>query len=152
VAGNPSLGKTYYYQYTYIRPDEPYPRPYPQSALAALRREDAYADLHEVVSLCRQARRDLAEVSDQADLVITNLTAELWRCQALAGCFAWLLAQEGTGEAAEGGQSDNEAIPRTREEARELLLAAIREIEQRKAHYMVPSVLRDLSELLPALE
>lgn len=152
VAGNPSLHKTYYYQYTYIHPDEPYPRPYPQSALAALAEGDAYANLQQVVGLCRQARRDLAEVSDQADLVITNLTAELWRCQALAGCFAWLLTQEGTAEASQRGQSDNEAIPRTKEDARDLLLSAMREIEQRKVHYMVPSVLRDLSKLLPALE
>jgi len=83
VADNPSLRKTYYYQYTYIQPDEPYPRPYPQSALAALAEGDASADLQQVVELCRQARRDLAEVTDPADLVITNLMAELWRCQAL---------------------------------------------------------------------
>ena len=90
-------------------------------------------------------------MTNQADLVITNLTAELRRCQALAGCFAWLLAEEGTAEVSGGGQSDNEAIPATKQDARDLLLSAMREIEQRKAHYMVPSVLRDLSELLPAL-
>ena len=152
VASNPGLQKTYYYQYTYIQSDQPYPRPYPESALAGLAKGNAYADLQQVVRLSRQARRDLAEASDQADLVIANLTAELWRCQALAGCFAWLLTQEATAEVSAGAQSNDEAMPRTKEDARELLVTAMGEIEQRKPHYMVPSVLRDLSKLLPALE
>ena len=164
VAANPSLALTNYYRYTYLRPDKPYPRPYPESALEELTAQvsgdgttrDVRADFRRVRFLCRQARWHLETVADPSDRVIENLLAEVWRCQALAECFDMLLQADGLEKAfptnTDYYRHAEQVVPGCRQYAREVLVQAMGEIERCKPRYMIPSVLRDLSVLLAALD
>ncbi len=164
AAANPSLALTNYYRYTYLKPDKPYPRPYPESALEELVAQvsgdgeprDLPADFRRVRSLCRTARWHLETVADQSDRVVRSLVAELWRCQALAESFDMLLQADNLEKAfltdPDCYRYAEQVVPGFRQYARELILQAMGEIERREPPYMVPSVLRDLSVLLASLE
>jgi len=155
AAESPALTRCYYYTYTYVRPNVPFPRAYPEDALTGLAGLDgAQKQLGDVALAAAKAREAFATMvgkgkGDERDRAcVCSLLGEAARMEALAGTFAYLLEahqQVGAGRVSEATRTSGQAC-------RKALLGAMETMEEHKPSWVAPACLQAMSVLLAFLD
>ncbi|MDH7570558.1 MAG: hypothetical protein QHJ73_13335, partial [Armatimonadota bacterium] len=155
------LRPLFYYPYTYVNKDLPYPRAYPGECLRALLADPAAAreKLNLIVQHASQARAgflSLRSVANRPD-VVGELAAESHRIEATAREFLALLEAVEVYAGALSAQdlaARRDAIAHARRMVADLLplhTAMMRDVEECKQAPLVPFSLRELSALYSSL-
>jgi hypothetical protein len=150
------------YGYTYVHPQRAYPRAYPQEALAALLADEEGAERLKAATgaagRARQAFAELAETRIPRGDIAAQMEAEAWRVEGLVRVFDSLVkAKEAYEKASQAGGHDavREAVATARDHIVEALRLHHRvtlACERAKAEYLLPTILRNWSTMLPFLD
>jgi hypothetical protein len=149
------------YGYTYVAPGRAYPRPYPQEALAVLLADplgpERLAACEEAAGRARRSFAALATSRIPRSDLAGQMEAEAWRVEGLVQVFGRLLrAREAyeVARAAGSSQASHEALAECRghlAQALDLHHRVTLACERAKASYLLPSILRNWSTMLPFL-